>query len=214
MSEITKQMNTWSGDFGRTYTDRNPQTSDEMDELYHRQYGVTRSDLNEAFVGKMDRSSRILEVGSNVGCQLQALQSMDFENLYGIELQWYAVERAKQMTQKINLMQGSAFALPFKSGFFDVVFTSGVLIHISPQDIGRALSEIHRCSQRYIWGFEYFAEKWTEIPYRGQSGLLWKTNYARLYLDAFPDLRLVQERNVPYLNEKNVDQMFLLEKVR
>jgi pseudaminic acid biosynthesis-associated methylase len=184
-----------------------------MDELYSRHYGISRLELNKEFLEKVDPAALILEVGSNVGSQLQTLQAMHFENLYGIELQWYAVELAKQKTRHINLIQGSAFDIPFRSGFFDMVFTSGVLIHISPDDVGRAISEIHRCTRRFIWGFEYFADAWTEIPYRGQEGLMWKTNYARLYLDTFPDLRLVQARQVPYLNGANVDQMFLLEKV-
>ena len=41
---------------------------------------------------------------------------------------------------------------------------------------------------------------------------MWKTNYAQLYLDTFPDLRLVNKRSVQYLGSSNVDQMFLLEK--
>ena len=212
MSEPTTQMNTWSGDFGRDYTDRNAQSVASLDASCQHEYGVTRTELNKDFVGGLDRSFRILEVGSNVGSQLQALQTVGFEQLYGIELQWYAVEKAKQLTQRVNLIQGSAFDVPYRDGYFDLTFTSGVLIHISPKDLIGALKEIHRCSNRYIWGFEYFNETLTEISYRGHGGLMWKTNYAQLYLDTFPDLRLVNKRSVQYLGSSNVDQMFLLEK--
>lgn len=166
MREKTKQMDEWSGEFGQDYTNRNPQTADEMNRLYLQQFGITRSSLNEEFLGGMDRSMKILEVGANVGGQLQTLQDMGFEQLYGIELQHYAVEKAKSVTKNVNLIQATAFDIPFKDRFFDVVYASGVLIHISPDDIARALTEIHRCSARYIWGFEYYADAYTNVPYR------------------------------------------------
>jgi len=60
---------------------------------------------------------------------------MGFTNLYGIELQWYAVEKAKEYTKGINIIQGSGFDIPFKDGYFDLVITNGVLIHIAPKKI-------------------------------------------------------------------------------
>jgi len=53
-------------------------------------------------------------------------------NLYGIELQQYAIEKAKALTKRINIIHGVADDIPFKDGYFDMVFTSGVLIHIHP----------------------------------------------------------------------------------
>lgn len=212
MSEPTPQTKTWTGDFGRLYTDRNPQNSQALNELYMEMYGVKRTELNEQFVGGMDRTMRILEVGSNVGSQLMMLQELGFENLYGVELQWYAVEQSRKQTKGLNLIQGSAFELPFRDGFFDLVFTSGVLIHISPSDVPKAMGEIYRCSRRWIWGFEYYADTWTEIPYRGHTSLMWKGDYAGCYMKHHPDLSMVMKRDVEYAKERNVDQMFLLEK--
>ncbi len=208
----TDQMNEWSSDFGREYTDRNPQTSAEMDALYLKSFGVKRTELNLEFLGGLDRSIRILEVGSNVGSQLQCLQEMGFTNLYGIELQSYAVERAKAKTKNINIIQGSAFDIPYKDRFFDLVFTSGVLIHISPKEISTALDEIYRCAKQFVWGFEYHADAYTPIPYRGRSDLMWKTDFAKLYTDRFPGLKVAQEKKVKYLDNENVDKMYLLSK--
>lgn len=202
----------WRGAFGKEYTDRNALSDEQMENLYLKNYGLNRTSMNGRFLGSWDRSLRILEVGANVGNQLRCLQKMGFTSLYGIELQEYAVEMAKQSTRGINLVSGQAGDIPFRSGFFDVVFTSGVLIHIAPAEIGAVLTEIHRCSKQYIWGFEYFAEKYTEVNYRGHEGLLWKTDFAKLYLDNFADLRLVQEERFKYLNADLIDTMFLLEK--
>jgi len=139
---------------------------------------------------------------------------MGFNDLYGIELQSYAVELSKSRTRRINIIEGSAFDIPYKDGYFDLVFTSGVLIHVSPSDIALVVREIHRCTREYVWGFEYYADNYTEIPYRGQRNLLWKADFARLYLDQFGDLELVKEERLKYLDNDNIDTMFLLRKRR
>lgn len=212
MSKITNQMSAWSGAFGKEYTDRNALSFEEMEAIYKRMYGVTRTELNERFLDGTDRSARILEVGSNVGNQLVCLQKMGFCNLYGIELQGYAVELSKSTTRNINIIQGSAFDIPYKDGYFDLVFTSGVLIHVHPSDIAEAMGEIHRCSREYIWGLEYYASEYTEIIYRGNKNLLWKTDFSRLYLELFGDLVILKEKRLQYLDNDIVDSMFLLRK--
>jgi hypothetical protein len=74
----TPQMATWSGAFGQEYTDRSPQTPQQLDDLYRGRYGVSRSELDAEFLIDLDRSARILEVGSNVGMQLAVLQGLGF----------------------------------------------------------------------------------------------------------------------------------------
>jgi pseudaminic acid biosynthesis-associated methylase len=205
-------MDEWGESFGKEYTDRNYQTVEQMEGLYRSRYGVTRTEMNQEFVGGLDRSSRILEVGTNIGNQLLCLQRMGFRELYGIELQWYAVEQAKRGTERINIIQGSAFDIPFKDGFFDLVFTSGLLIHIAPSDIRHVLDEIHRCARRYVWGLEYFAEEYTTVKYRGHDDLLWKTDFCALYKAAFPALRIVKKVRYQYIGSDLLDSMFLLDK--
>lgn len=208
----TNQEQQWAGDFGKAYTDRNPQSPETMDALHVEQFGVSRSELNREFLGGLDRSTRILEVGANVGMQLELLRRLGFSQLYGVELQFYAIQQSRATATNLRLAQGSGFALPFPDASFDLVFTSGVLIHISPDDIGHMLDEIHRCTRTYVWGWEYFAEQYTQVNYRGEADLLWKTDFAKLYLDRFPDLSLLTERKVKYLHNDNVDCMFLLQK--
>ena len=212
----TQQEDFWSGSFGREYTDRNLRPLAEWNDFYRTTWGHTKPEMNAAFVGGLPRETRILEVGCNTGLQLLGLQSAGFTDLYGIELQAYAVERARETLPGVNLLQGSGFDLPFKDGFFDVVCTNGVLIHIAPADLPRIMAEMVRCSRRYIWGFEYYADAPTAIPYRGTEGFLWKANYAQLFADQFPELRLVKQEFYPYqtaAERGNTDSMYLLEKV-
>lgn len=212
MNANTRQLKVWTGKFGKEYTERNIFTPAAQDALYRRRYGVTRTALNKKFLKGIAVSSRILEVGSNVANQLVCLQKSGYRALYGVEPQGYAVERAKQLTRGINIIRGDAFDLPFKDNYFDLVYTSGVLIHINPRDIKQALREIYRCSGRYIWGFEYFADEHAGIPYRGRRDLLWKADFAKMYRAEFKDLVLVREERVKYLDNDNFDTMFLLKK--
>ncbi len=214
MNNMTQQIKEWEGTFGKEYTDRNALAIEEMESLYRANYGLSRTDLNEIFLDGVDRSIRVLEVGSNVGNQLLCLQKMGYKSLYGIELQSYAVELAKQRTNNINIIQGSAFDIPFKDCYFDLVYTSGVLIHLHPSHIADAMKEIYRCTSKYIWGFEYFSENYTEVVYRGNTDMLWKANFARIYMEKFDDLEMIKEEKIKYLNSENIDSMFILKKKR
>lgn len=212
----TDQENFWSKDFGQEYSDRNSWQSDaEWDQFYLDNWGRSKLDINNIVLESLPKDIRILEVGCNIGMQLRGFQRMGFENLYGIELQQYAVEKGKQITSKINIIQGSGFDLPFKDGYFDLVCTNGVLIHIAPADHSRIMTEMHRCSNKYIMGWEYYADDIQEINYRGNTGYLWKADFAGIFMKNFPDLKEVSRSKIPYTSEKekgNVDELYLLSK--
>ena len=212
MAQKTFQEENWSSGHGNDYNLRNPASIGETNGLYLKIYGLTRSQINKEFLDGLPRDIKILEVGANVGVQLAFLQEMGFKELFGVDINREAIEMSKKNFAKLDIIESSALNLPFKDNFFDLVFTSGVLIHISPADIKQAMKEIFRCSKKYIWGFEYFAEDYTEIEYRGQKNMLWKANFSKLYLELFPNLRLTKEKKVKYLESENVDAMFLLEK--
>jgi len=209
----THQIKTWDGDFGRKYTNRNIFLPKDLDRFYIDTWGSSHSQMIKDFLMPIKKNiTKALEIGCNVGNQLNSLQRLGFKELYGIDIQSYAVEKAKRITKDINIIKGSAFDVPFKGNYFDLVFTAGVLIHISPNDIGKALDEIHRCSKRYIFGFEYFSEDYAKIKYRGKNNLLWKTDFCKLYLNRFSDLKIVKERKYKYIKSNKMDTMFLLEK--
>ena len=132
---------------------------------------------------------------------------------------WEAYAKAEKLLARavklknINIICASGFDVPFKDSYFDIVCTNGVLIHISPNDLPKIMAEMYRCSKKYIWGFEYYADKVTEINYRGHENYLWKADYAKLFMEQFPDLKLVKKEMYPYMdNPENVDYMYLLEK--
>jgi len=209
---VKKQIDTWKGDFGYAYTHRNNQTPYELDDMYIENFGFSRTDLNQLFVGNMSKKMKILEVGSNTCLQLKMLQRIGFTNLYGIEINLMSIEESKRCTDYIYNMYGEAADIPFKDCFFDLVFTTGLLIHIHPKEINEVLSEIYRCTKKYILCHEFFADEYIEVDYRGKEEILWKTNFCSLFLNKFPDLNIVKSVKLKYKDTDNIDEMFLLEK--
>jgi pseudaminic acid biosynthesis-associated methylase len=180
VTEVTRQLDTWTGEFGKQYTDRNA-----VD--WHTKVPLLRP-MVDALPLK-----RVLEVGCNRGHNLVALREIlgKHVELIGVEPGPYA--RAVANAAGVDARPGDAFGLPFPDGDFDLVFTAGVLIHIALKDLPQALSEVYRCSRQYILAVEYFAEEETVIPYRGHQHLLWKRHFLRHYQAQFPDLTLVRE---------------------
>ena len=213
---MNKQQENWGGDFGNQYIDRNVYKDDAHDAFYLEQYGVKKSEMNQTFLGELDKDIKILEIGCNIGMQLIQLAKMGFKNLYGIEINRHAIVKSRELIKDypIYILQGVAQELPFKDQSFDLVYTSGVLIHIHPDNISTVIHEINRVSAQYIWGFEYFTENgYQEVSYRGERDMLWKTDFKSLYLNSCSGSTCVKECLYPYKKDETlVDQMFLIQK--
>jgi len=174
------QLQAWEGDFGDSYTDRNM-----LD------WRLRVPAFREMLAGLSIQ--RLLEVGCNRGHNLVALADMlGGEDIVGVEPNEHALALARAATTRAGFLHGNVFDLPFKDGFFDLVFTAGVLIHLPAADLPAALAEIHRVSRRYVLAIEYFAEHETAIPYRGRDDLLWKRDFCRSYQEQFPGLQVVK----------------------
>jgi pseudaminic acid biosynthesis-associated methylase len=173
----TSQLDLWKSQFGREYTDRNDHEKPERIDAWRRLLGGIKP-------------VRALEVGCNVGWNLEYLRRLGVHELFGVEPQSYAVTRAK--ARGFEVKQGTAFELPFSDASMDLVFTSGVLIHISPATIGDAIDEMYRVSKRWIVAIEYDHPTETEINYRGHEGALWKRDHGALWRTRHPDLREVR----------------------
>ena len=209
----TKQLETWEGDFGKSYTDRNMMTPEQADDLCFQTCGIKRIDVYKKLLEGIGDISNILEIGCNIGNQLALFQKIGYKNLWAIEPQEYACELAKKRINNVNIIQASAFDVPFKDNYFDMVYTSGVLEHIAPEDLPKAMDEIYRCSKKYILGFETYSEEGIPmIDYRGNKDLLWRADYSKLFMERFPDLVLIKQDIYPYKPTNELDVAYLLEK--
>jgi len=175
----SEQLQLWRSDFGRDYTDRNDHEKPERIDAWRRVLdGI--------------QPARTLEVGCNVGWNLSYLRALGLPALYGIEAQSYAVARAHTRSPELDVIKGDAFNLPFKDGWFDLAFTSGMLIHIAPDALGAALDEIYRVSRRWIVAIEYDDRREQEVGYRGKTNALWKRDHGAAWQTRHSDLRLVR----------------------
>lgn len=207
-----KQAEIWSSEFGNSYTERNDLTQEELDNLYINNFGISRTELNKEFLSGLNKSIKVLDVGCNTGMQLLNLKNLGFGNLTGIDISKSGLKIAKRNLPEANFLEVSALNIPFKNGEFGLVFTSGVLIHIHPDNLPRVIDEIYRVNNKYIWCYEYFSENCEDIGYRGNKNMLWKNNFEKLFLDKYPDLKVVKEKKLKYKVSDNIDVMFLLEK--
>jgi hypothetical protein len=151
---MNEQEAHWMGEPGDTYTATFQLPPSELDALWLKQAGVKRSELALSTIGDLPRSTPILEVGCNCGNQLMMLASLGFSDLQGIDLNLSAVRTALTV-RGLRVQQGNADHLPFPNWSFGLVFTSGVLSHLPPEQVGAAVSEIIRVSRDLIWGCEY-----------------------------------------------------------
>ena len=104
------------------------------------------------------KENSILEVGCNVGRNLNHLWNAGYKNLNGIEISEIAVARglkAYPHLSEISMHLGPAeVILPkLKADSIDVVFTMAVLEHIHPES-RQVFAEIARIARKYVLAFE------------------------------------------------------------
>ncbi len=177
-TEAERLEQLWSSEFGDAYVERNRTAGDSRETFWH---GI----LTEFKV------CRVLEVGCNLGANLRWITSHILpQNVYGVDINSKALIELRRSLSEVNALWCPARELPFRDRWFDLVFTIGVLIHQPETTLPLVMAEIVRCSSRYVLCGEYYAEQTTEVPYRGQTGALFKRDYGRLYQELFPDLQL------------------------
>lgn len=180
-SETQRLEELWRGDFGNAYIDRN------------RNAGEKREPFWQSLLAEFP-INRVLEVGCNTGTNLQWIaKNKPPHQIYGVDINAKALSELHRSLPEVNALYAPAKELPFRENWFDLVFTMGVLIHQPPGGLPDVLSEIVRCSNRYILCGEYYAEELTEVPYRDQSGALFKQDYGGLYQKLFPNLKLLKQ---------------------
>lgn len=170
MSELSSL---WSGDFGDAYTERNVTSP----------YGQAASRVAHwsRMIGKARGIRSAFEVGTNIGANLDALRVLLPEaDLSGVEVNAKAHSIVQQRHPAVQL--GTAQSIG-DLGPFDIVFTSGVLIHISPDDLAAVYDAMARLSRCYVLVAEYYNPTPVVVPYRGQGAALFKRDFAGEIMD-------------------------------
>ena len=175
-----KTKNFWKGSFGDEYAKRN-----RVD--WQRRVPFWKNII-------LTTGARsVLEFGCGSGWNLSAIKrSFPDVDLQGMDVNQTARSEAMVATPNIWENWRNAYKV-------ELVFTSGVLIHISPEDLLHTMSSLYNYSTDYILAIEYHEPEETEVKYRGYKEKLWKRPYGDLYLHHFPNLTLVSQG---YLQKK------------
>ena len=146
-SEVARLEELWRGEFGNAYVDRNALAAEGREPFWQK----VVTDL---------KPSRVLEVGCNVGGNLHWLaQFLPAHEVFGIDINHNALSQLRQTLPSVNVLWGVARDLPFRDNWFDMVFTTGVLIHQPEEALPSVMSEIVRCSRRYVLCGEYHSDQ-------------------------------------------------------
>ena len=183
------EVDWWRGEHGDEYTVRNADADIKAREvLWDEILGYLGSKLEDGpspLPGNISfiKPISMLEIGAGSGGNLEALRRLCRGPLSAIEPN----VKARDMLVKagFDAYDGTA-ANPGRIA--DLVFTSGVLIHIPPDELLAACQGIYDAAQRYIVCIEYFSAEPEEKPYQGRK--LWRRDFGGFWLDNF-DLKVL-----------------------
>jgi pseudaminic acid biosynthesis-associated methylase len=175
-AETTRLENLWAGEFGAAYIERN-RVLDER---------------RSAFWGRLIEAHRIhsaLEVGCGQGGNLRPIARLiEPRDVWGVDVNDAALAIAREQAPGANCVWCVARHLPFRDGLVDLAFTAGVLIHQPNATLPLVISELVRCSRRFVLWAEYHAPATEEVPYHGVAGSLYRRDYGAIYHELFPEL--------------------------
>ncbi len=167
---MNPQLDAWTGAFGDEYTKRN---------LISPELIKKRTKTLSAIIKPLNPAS-VLEVGCNMGLNL--ISCLGFLQLPAVVAGVEPNQKARRIAEMSGMQAFKVFPdvgqnLGFFDEFFDLVFTSGVLIHCELSEAEKVAKEMLRVARKYVLFMEYFNKADVEIEYRGVKGLLWKRNW-------------------------------------
>lgn len=177
----------WLEEFGDNYHDRNVLTDEQTKNrvaFFAQIFNMTSE------MGKKPYLKSIIEVGAGSGNNVKVISKIISDN--GLNCKLGAIEPNEKARTELSKIEGlSVFGTPvpftdIDLGQYDLAFTSGLLIHIPPNDLIAAMRNIYKLSSKYILCMEYFSPVERMISYRGQEEALWTRDYGSIWKDNFP----------------------------
>jgi pseudaminic acid biosynthesis-associated methylase len=180
---MSEAIDFWRGSFGDSYSLRN-----QGEALIASNTALFRKALLPTF---FTTPVRVIEFGANVGMNIHALRRINAFStceFTAVEPNAKAAEALRQI-EGVNVHETSMQDTdePWGGGY-DLAVSKGVLIHVKPEELYRAYGALYRASRRFILLAEYHNPTPVEVVYRGETGRLWKRDFAAEMLDMFSDL--------------------------
>jgi len=177
---INEQEKFWKEIYAKDYMSKNSEFDVEL--------GLTAW---KRMLQKSENLNSILECGCNIGRNINSLNHIlpnAEKSIIEINPEAYNTVTTKYAIK--NSFNGTIVASDLPKNQFDLVFTCGVLIHISPDNLLKNMEKIYSYSKNYILIAEYFNRTPVMIEYQGEQNMLFKRDFGKLFIENF-DVELV-----------------------
>lgn len=177
----TVQEEFWAGEFGDQYINRNCDTLCIANNIVF---------FSKIF-SKIISLDSAIEFGANIGLNADAIKHILPDiHLDAVEINPSAAKILREKNICNTVFNESI--LTFESeNRYELTFTKGVLIHISPEILPDVYDKLFTYSKKYILIAEYYNPTPTTVAYRGHTERLFKRDFAGDMLDRYDSLQLV-----------------------
>jgi len=177
----TVQEEFWAGEFGDQYINRNCDTQSIANNIVF---------FSKIF-SKIISLDSAIEFGANIGLNADAIKHILPDiHLDAVEINPSAAKILREKNICSTVFNESI--LTFESeNRYELTFTKGVLIHISPEILPDVYDKLFTYSKKYILIAEYYNPTPTTVAYRGHTERLFKRDFAGDMLDRYDSLQLV-----------------------
>lgn len=181
---LTEQEAFWAGEFGNEYIARNSYED--------RSIIAGNIALFSAVLRRCSGVKSVMEFGSNIGLNLAAIRTLlpGLEQVEAVEINHKAAEILRNAQKDVTVYEQSILDFVPKQPY-DFVLIKGVLIHSNPDMLQQIYEVLQRSAGKYLCICEYYNPSPVEIPYRGNTGKLFKRDFAGEFLDLYPEFSLV-----------------------
>jgi pseudaminic acid biosynthesis-associated methylase len=184
---INAHVEFWKGEFGDSYIRRNnSQALLESNKIFFEQIFEHTLDIHT-----------YLEIGANIGMNVRAINAIR-PDLVGtaIEPNHTAHSQLSEVTRTPREAINASIQEFETSQRWDLVFTKGVLIHVTPDDLVGVYKKMASLASRYVVIAEYYNPSPVSLNYRGHADRLFKRDFAGEFLSTNPEFKLREYRFV------------------
>ncbi len=172
---MNKQEKFWYDEYATEYIQRN--------ETFDLDLGIKAW---ATMLKNLEPIETFLECGCNIGRNINFLHHLlpsAKKSIIEISPSPY-----KQVTGKYDFEFASNTSIldaDLPANYFDLVYTTGVLIHVSPENLLANMEKMYNLSKRYILMGEIFSRVPGHIEYRGSNELLFKRDFGKFFAENF-----------------------------